>query len=68
MVSGAGYLVAHVVAAEIEKQLTPEQIEPLGDLHSLASKMLENKPEDIKKLISGLVYMAQKGVLKKRIG
>lgn len=52
---------------EIQEQLTPGQLEPLGDLTELLTKMFSEKPStSAKEVIEHFIYLAKLGVIKKK--
>ncbi|OAE90318.1 hypothetical protein [Flavobacterium psychrophilum] len=51
---------------EIEQQLTPEQLEPLGDLTEMLTERFSEKTDTpAKEIINGLIHLAKLGVIKK---
>ncbi len=61
--AGLGHLVKHLYIEELEQELTPEQLEKLGDLPSLIGRMLESKPSNVKDLIDRIVYLSREGAI-----
>jgi hypothetical protein len=65
--NGAGLLAVPHVVHEIKDQLTPEQLEPLGDLTEVFigffSKKMETRPRDF---VAHFIDMAKQGVIKKK--
>ena len=65
--NGAGALAVPHVVNEIQEQLTPEQLEPLGDLTEaflgFFSKKSETRPRDF---VAHFIDMAKQGVIKKK--
>ena len=60
------FAIPHYVN-EIENQLSPEQIEPLGDLHHSLTEMFSTKKDEPAKFyIEGLIDLAKRGVIKKK--
>jgi hypothetical protein len=52
---------------EIQEQLTSEQLEPLGDITVLVTKILSVKSDiPARKSVENLIYLAKKGVIKKK--
>ena len=58
-------MVAHVLEEEVQKSLTKEQLNPLGDLRKLFIKVYSTKQElPARKFIAGLIDMAKQGAFK----
>lgn len=52
---------------ELQERLTPKQLEPLGDLDEMLTKLFSEKSDiSAKKRIDFYVDLAQKGVIKKK--
>jgi hypothetical protein len=52
---------------EIQEQLSPEQLEPLGDLTEKLTEMFSKKSQTTaKETIEGLIHLAKLGVIKKK--
>jgi hypothetical protein len=52
---------------ELQEQLTPEELEPLGNLAEMLTKMFSKKTEiSARKTIEGLIHLAKLGVIKKK--
>jgi hypothetical protein len=52
---------------EIQEQLTPGQLEPLGDLTEMLTKMFAVKSDTpARKSVEDLIYFAKLGVVKKK--
>ncbi len=51
---------------EIQEQLTPEKLEPLGDISVMLTKMLSVKTDvSARQSVENLIYLAKKGAIKK---
>ncbi|AWL78651.1 hypothetical protein DKB58_06685 [Capnocytophaga canimorsus] len=62
-------MVSHLLVEEVEQQLTPEQLEPLGDLNHLFLTIFareNNFKTPVKTFVAGLVYMAKTGAIVKK--
>ncbi|GAB6123046.1 hypothetical protein JCM30204_41960 [Dysgonomonas termitidis] len=60
--AGSGDLVIHLYEEELRTNLTDEQLQKLGDVHSFLEKMME-KDIKMKNVISALIDMSRKGVI-----
>ena len=65
--NGAEALAVPHIVNEIQEQLTPEQLQPLGDLTetflNIFSKKSDTRP---RVFVAGFIEMAKKGVMKKK--
>ena len=65
--NGAGALAVPYVVNEIKEQLTPKQLEPLGDLTEtflgIFSKKTDTRTRDF---VAAFIDMAKQGVIKKK--
>lgn len=57
---------AGLVAAEIRKQLTPAQLEPIEPLEETLYTMVQQADFDVELAVKGLVYFAKKGIIQVR--
>lgn len=60
--AGLGHLVVHLYEEELEKNLTAEQLQRLGDIQPFLKEMMEKKTK-MKDVISALVIMSREGAI-----
>lgn len=61
--SGLGHLVKDIYIKELERQLTPEQLERIGGASFAIEGLSSDTPDDMQKMIHDLVYFVRKGIM-----
>ncbi|MFZ4545962.1 MAG: hypothetical protein ACOYN4_00925 [Bacteroidales bacterium] len=60
-------LIVDLLVKEVEDNLNPEQLKPLGELRPLFIKMFSEKRDiSAEKFLAGFIDLAKRGVIKER--